>query len=144
MKTLFARGTRFSLLSKALIFIAAFLLLVSCHKDEIQAPNYTKAVKLPSEPPVYSLGAIKGYTYPVSQEASLKIFNEDGASFSGNLNKDGTFLLENIPEGSYQLVIFYLVNRAENFYYTQYEAGTVRVIENTVNQLGQINLPWTY
>lgn len=144
MKTLFARGIGYTLLSKALIFLAAFLLLVSCHKDEIQVPNYTKAVKLPSEPPVYSMGSIKGYTYPVSQEASLKIINEDGASFSGNLNKDGTFMLENIPVGSYQLVIFYLVNRAENFYYTQYEVGTVRVLENTVNQLGQINLPWTF
>lgn len=144
MKTLFARGTGYDLLSKMVIFLAAFLPLASCQKEVNLPANYAKAVKLPGEPPAYPMGSVKGFTYPVSQEASLKIYNEDGASFSGSVNKDGTFLLENIPAGSYQLVIYYLVNRAENYYYTQYEAGVVRVTENEVSELGQINLPWTY
>ena len=115
MKTLFSRGTGYELLSKILIFLAVFFLVASCQKEQNLPANYAKAVKLPGEPPAYPMGSIKGFTYPVSQEANMKIYNEGGASFSCSVNIDGTFLMENIPAGSYQLVIYYLVNRAENY-----------------------------
>ncbi len=143
MKTIFSSGTGYTFTSRILFIIAAFF-LVACSKDNSLTANYTKAVALPAEPPVAAVGAIKGYTYPVSQNASFKIFNEEGASYSSTVNKDGSFLLENIPEGSYEMVIFYEVNRADNVYTTQYNYGTVRVVTNTVNSLGQIDLPWTW
>jgi hypothetical protein len=143
MKKIFSRGIGYSFYGWMLIMMVAFF-MVTCSKDNSLTGNYAKAVVLPGEPPVAAVGSIKGYTYPVSQNASFKIFNEEGASFACTINKDGSFLLENIPEGSYEMVIFYQVNRADNNYFTDYNAGTVRVLTNTVTSLGQIDLPWTW
>ena len=128
------------------LFIAFFLVLVGCSRDtSLPLPGYAKSTVLPSEFPVPNNGAIKGFVTPVPSIANFKVYNEEeGYSSAGKVNSDGSFMMENIPQGVYTLNITYLIVRAEYSYYASHEIDRIVVRGGEMNSLGEIQLPWTY
>ncbi len=130
-------------LQRALLFASLLLMFTACSKDSNLPVTYTKAVKLPSEPPVPLYGAIKGIVNPIPQVAQYSLANEE-FNMSNKVNQDGTFYMDNIPQGVYQLNFTYLIVRPEYSYYASYTIDRVEVMGGNVTQLGEVRLPWTY
>ena len=99
MKNFFKKVIAFSFSSRILILAALVIFAGSCKKDTQLPTSMSKAIKLPGEIPLSNFGSIKGYTTPVSRDATYRLINTAGQIFTGKINADGSFMVENLPAG---------------------------------------------
>ena len=76
--------------------------------------------------------------------AVINVKGNSGFGISLKAMSDGSFIVEGLDPGSYNLVITYVVNNAGYSYTTEYDAGDFQVLGGEVVSAGVIHLPWTY
>jgi len=126
-----------------IILLAFAAWITGCSKDSSLVPNQ-KAYYKPASTVEKDIGSIKGSLFPVPSYAVINVKGNSGFGISLKAMSDGSFIVEGLDPGSYNLVITYVVNNAGYSYTTEYDAGDFQVLGGEVVSAGVIHLPWTY
>jgi hypothetical protein len=135
-------------LLRAFAFFIALAIFAGCTKDNLSVPandNFAKSIKISeTDLPVADVGSIKGTLYPAPSIVSIRVYNDAGFSVVNKPNADGSFLVEYLSPGLYNMSISYVVQNPENTYSTSFDVWGIEVEAGTVTSLGVVTLPWTY
>jgi uncharacterized lipoprotein YajG len=133
-------------LMKLLALISALFLMVSCSKDKQLPPDNAVMAKkvIPELFPSPGTGSIKGFLTPTPQEALIQAYNNSGFIVGVKMEPNGSFIIDNLPEGTYQVYVAYLTGRADFSFWTYHEIPGVAVLPGETTSMGEIVLPWAY
>jgi len=123
--------------------LLATAIFMSCSKEKL--PNVPSNVPISASSkmgPEYMNGSIIGLLSPAPAVAEIKVINVD-RSFSMGVTPlpDGSFRIDNVPDGMYLLYISYIRGSSPTDFYSYFKVEDVKVIQGNITDVGKIILP---
>jgi len=123
----------------------SFMILLSCSKVRmehvsINIPHKSDSTQLQNfrpRPPV-STGSITGTFFPIPEKAIITAFNANYVSRDIIADQNGNFTINNLPVGTYNLKIIYVLYGASD--YARIFISRIIVNNNVITDLGIIYL----
>ena len=133
-----------TILLRIFTMLLATSIFMGCSKEKLPIDQSNMPISSSSSKigPVYSNGSITGLLSPAPAFAEIKVFNDDG-SFSTGVTAfpNGTFRINNVPDGLYLLYISYIRGSSSSDFYSYLKVENVKVIQGNITDLGKIILP---